>query len=258
MRKIVIGNWKMQLGVVESVEIASKIARALASTPPSVTIALCPTHAALFPVAAAKLSFKSSFLIGSQDLSTEQKGAFTGEVSGRELKEMGVQLVLVGHSERRHSLGETPAVVAKKLQAAFFAKLTPVLCVGESLSDRTGGRWKNTLQEQLLTAFGSLNATSPRDLYVAYEPVWAIGTGKSCSLGDAEEAIRFIRAVVARSFGERWVRQKLSLLYGGSVDTKNAQEFFSSAEIDGVLVGGASLQAKSFIQIVSQAARSTV
>lgn len=185
--------------------------------------------------------------VGAQDLFWEEAGAFTGEVSGAMIRDAGASYVLVGHSERRHLIGEDDAVVAKKLRAALEAGLTPILCVGEGLEDREAGRHEDVVGAQVDAALSGWNARDVERIVVAYEPVWAIGTGKTATPDDAEAMHRFVRDKVRSDFGG--VADELRIQYGGSVKPDNAAILLSRGDIDGALVGGASLQVQSFIGI---------
>jgi triosephosphate isomerase len=192
--------------------------------------------------------------VGAQDLHWEASGAFTGEVSAPMVKDAGAMYVLVGHSERRHGMGETDAVVAKKLGAALREGLTPILCVGETLTEREEGLHTHVVERQLSVAFAGANADDARATVVAYEPVWAIGTGRTASPDDAVAMHRAIRSWVQGRFGAP-VANALRILYGGSVNVTNATDLLARDEIDGLLVGGASLEVPSFVAIVEAAAR---
>jgi triosephosphate isomerase len=190
--------------------------------------------------------------VGAQDLHWEKSGAFTGEVSAEMVKDAGAMYVLVGHSERRHGLGETDAVVAKKLAAAQGAGLTPILCVGETLSEREGGLQAHVAERQLTVAFSGVSPDDARATVIAYEPVWAIGTGRTASPDDAVAMHRTIRAWIQGRFGPV-VAKAMRIQYGGSVNPTNAADLLSRDEIDGLLVGGASLDVASFLGIVRAA-----
>lgn len=186
---------------------------------------------------------------GAQDLFYEESGAFTGEISGGMLAELGVRYVLAGHSERRHVIGEGNDLVARKLAAALSAGLTPVLCVGELLEQRESGRAEEVVLEQVSSALKDLSAGECSRVVVAYEPVWAIGTGRTATPEDASGMHRVIRDALEGLHGKE-ISDKIAILYGGSVKPQNAAVLFSAPDVDGVLVGGASLAADSFLGIV--------
>jgi triosephosphate isomerase len=187
-------------------------------------------------------------VVGVQDIFWERAGAFTGEVSGEMAIEAGATHVIVGHSERRHIIGEDNDVIAKKLAAALGVGLTPVLCVGEQLSEREEGRAEPVVARQLDSAFGAVSRSDAGRIVIAYEPVWAIGTGKTATPADAVAMHRFVRGRVSGRFDPS-VAEELRILYGGSVKPSNAQSLLREPEIDGALVGGASLECDSFLQI---------
>ena len=191
--------------------------------------------------------------MGAQDIYWEPQGAFTGEVSGAMIRDAGATHVIVGHSERRHVLGETDAVVARKLHAAIGAGLTALFCVGERLEDREAGSAKDYVKSQLDAGLEGFAKGDLAAIVIAYEPVWAIGTGKTATPDDAEEMHRFVRRDVASRFGED-AASKVIIVYGGSVKPDNASSLLEREEIDGALVGGASLEVESFVKIASAVA----
>ena len=191
----------------------------------------------------------SAILGGAQDLFYEEFGAFTGEISGGMLAELGVHYVLAGHSERRHVIGEGNDIVARKLAAALASGLTPILCVGELLEEREAGRDEEVVLDQVSSALKSLSTGDCAKVVVAYEPVWAIGTGKTATPEDASRMHRVIRDALEALHG-REISENTAILYGGSVKPQNAAVLFAVPDVDGVLVGGASLAAESFLGIV--------
>ena len=210
-------------------------------------IVVCPTYLA---IDAAIQSVKGSQVtIGAQDVYWQTEGAFTGEICASMLAAVGVTHVIIGHSERRQYFGETDDTVNLKLKAALEARLTPIVCVGEVLEEREAGLTDDVLRRQCTRAFHKVSAKKAHHLVVAYEPVWAIGTGKTATPQLAADAHAIIRAEAAESFGQEFA-EKLRILYGGSVKPENAQALMSEQEIDGALVGGASLDPKSFAAIV--------
>lgn len=190
--------------------------------------------------------------IGAQNLHHEDSGAFTGEISGAMLKDLGVTYVIIGHSERRAYFAETNEIVNKKMHAAFRHGLVPIVCVGEKLEEREEGQTKEVCRVQVKAAFAGLTAEQAASVVVAYEPIWAIGTGKSSTAEDAGEVIGYIRDVIAEMY-DRDVADKVRIQYGGSVKPGNIAEFMARPEIDGALVGGASLEPASYIQLVEGA-----
>jgi triosephosphate isomerase len=210
-------------------------------------IVVCPTYLALDAAIAACKG--SNVAIGAQDLYWQTEGAFTGEICGSMLVAVGATHVIIGHSERRQYFGETDDTVNLKLKAALEAGLVPIVCVGEVLEEREAGLTDDVLRRQCLRAFNKVSAKKATALVVAYEPVWAIGTGKTATPQMAADAHAIIRAEAAESFGQEFA-DKLRILYGGSVKPENANALMSQEEIDGALVGGASLDPKSFAAIV--------
>jgi len=246
-RKLVAGNWKMH-GRRES---ALSLVHALAQgCPEQVDVAVCPPALYLSELIAAVQGSRLQF--GGQDLSTHAEGAYTGELAGGMLAELGCRYVLVGHSERRQYHGESDALVAGKFVAAQSAGLVPVLCLGETLAERDGGLTESVLARQLSVVLDRAGVAAFASAVVAYEPVWAIGTGRTASVEQAQAAHRALRGKVA----ERDVRiaDSLRILYGGSVKAGNAAELFSAPDVDGGLVGGASLKADEFLAICRAAA----
>ena len=253
--RIVAGNWKMNRSASEGAALARELAALRAADPASgaaPVVVICPPFPALEAVGRALAS--TGMRLGGQNLHASAHGAFTGEVSGSMLTAVGCQWVLVGHSERRQLMGETDADVAAKLRAALRDGLTPVVCVGETLDEREGARTEEVLVRQVTVAYHGLDAGQARATVVAYEPVWAIGTGKVASPAQARDAHRVIRATLDHVFGAgAGTGQAIAILYGGSVNAGNAAALFAEADVDGALVGGASLEAASFWKIVAAA-----
>ena len=248
--RLVAGNWKMHKTAREGVVLAREMIELLRARPHT-EIAVCPPFTALESVNGVLR--ESGIHLGAQNLHAETHGAFTGEVSGAMLADAGCRFVIVGHSERRHVMGEDDATVARKLRAAQRDGLVPIVCGGELLDEREAGRTAEVLVRQIRAAYDGLDAAATARTVTAYEPVWAIGTGKVATPEQARDAHRVIRAtldqVVAAGVGERQ-----SILYGGSVNAANAASLFAEQDIDGALVGGASLDAASFWKIVVAAA----
>lgn len=246
-KKIVAGNWKMYKTPGEAVSLAAEL---MATAPPRSdrNVVICPPFTALSRVAQQVKG--SSFRLGAQDVYWEKEGAFTGEVSAPMLRELGCEYVIVGHSERRQYFGDDDAAVARKLGAVIDEGMIPILCVGEKLDEREAGRTESVLQSQMGGALGEFDARYLRGLVVAYEPVWAIGTGKTATPEMAVDAHRFIRGLLGKTFGVAFA-EETCILYGGSVKPESAAELLKETEIDGALVGGASLKADSFLRIVA-------
>jgi triosephosphate isomerase len=249
MRKpIIAGNWKMFKTVSEAVSFFADVkGKAEIDGVESVICAPFTTLPAL--VEAAK---GTSIAIGAQNLHFEDSGAFTGEISGVMLKDLGVKYVIIGHSERRAYFAETDEIVNKKVHAAFKHGLTPIVCVGEKLEEREAGQTKDVCKVQTEAAFHGLSAAQAAEVVVAYEPIWAIGTGKSSTTEDAEDVIAYIRGIVEGLYGAE-TAAAVRIQYGGSVKPNNISEYMAQPNIDGALVGGASLEAASYIQLVEGA-----
>ena len=245
-KKLIAANWKMY----KTPEQARDFFRdflPLVKDHERDEIVVCPTFLALdAAIGAAK---GSNVAVGAQDLHWEKEGAFTGEVSAAMLVAVGVSHVIIGHSERRQYFGETDDTVNLKLKSALEAGLTPIVCVGEVLEERDAGLTDDVLRRQCMRAFHKISAKKAARLIVAYEPVWAIGTGKTATPQMASDAHTIIRGEAAKAFGQEFA-DKLRILYGGSVKPENAKALMSEEEIDGALVGGASLDPKSFAAIV--------
>lgn len=243
-RPLIAGNWKMHKTVAESVELATSVAEETFGT--TYEVVVFPPLTSLETVADAIDGKEVGY--GAQNMYWEDQGAFTGEVSGPMLADICCQYVIVGHSERRTILGENDAVIAKKIKAAYRNELTPLLCVGENADERKEGKTMAKIGRQITSALKDISGQEAETLVVAYEPLWAIGTGKTATAADAAEVCRGIRNKLEKLFGEN-VAGKIRILYGGSVKDTNAADFHISG-IDGVLVGGASLEASSFAAIV--------
>ena len=247
--RLVAGNWKMNKTPPEGAALAAELA-ALAGGGPPCTIAVCPPFTALEAVGGALRG--SGILWGGQNLHPEPKGAFTGEVAGTMLTALGCRFVIVGHSERRHGMGETDDMVAARLRAARREGLTPIVCVGETLAERESDHTARVLERQIRAAYGGLTPDEAAVTVIAYEPVWAIGTGRVATPEQAREAHRMIRSVLDRVVGAG-AGGRTAILYGGSVNAQNAASLFAEEEIDGALVGGASLDAAGFWTIARAA-----
>ena len=244
MRKpVVAGNWKMNKTVAEATALVNAMRDSLAEVQ-GVEVVLCPPYTAVETV--GRLLDGTDIWVGAQDLHYEASGAYTGEVSASMVVEL-CRFVIIGHSERRQLFGETDEVVGRKVGAALGAGLRPILCVGETLEERERGVAEGVVEQQVRT--GSKHASSGEGLIVAYEPVWAIGTGRAASPGDAQAMMSHIRRITADELGDA-AAKTVPLLYGGSVNSDNVDGFAREADVDGALVGGASLEAESFVRVV--------
>jgi triosephosphate isomerase (TIM) len=246
----VAGNWKMNKTIAEARALVSGMTATLDGIK-GVEKVLCPPFMALFPVAA--LLSGTDIGLGAQDMHWEAKGAFTGEVAGDMIAEF-CKYVIIGHSERRTYFGETDETVNKKTRAANISQLVPIVCVGETLAEYEAGKTAEVVARQVHMGLKELEPEFAKQVVIAYEPVWAIGTGRASTSENANDVIRdFIRKPMAEMYGED-TAQGTRVLYGGSVTAANAAEFFGMPEIDGALVGGASLKAEEFLNIVRAAA----
>lgn len=246
----IAGNWKMHKTVREAVETANAVKTFVAPVE-NVDVVICPPFTALADVGRAIAG--SNVELGAQDMHWETEGAYTGGISGPMLWELGCTYVIVGHSERRRHFGETDEEVGRKVQAAFAQELLPILCVGETLEERDAGRTETVIEGQIRIAVAGLGPDALPRLVVAYEPVWAIGTGRSATGQEANRVSALIRQWLGAAGGGPSA-DETRVLYGGSVTPENMAEFAGQPEIDGALVGGASLNAEAFAQIVLAAA----
>jgi len=252
MRKpFVAGNWKENTDSRSSVELAKAVVAGSAGVArEKVTVAVIPPFVYLQAVVRAVSA--SGIAVGAQDVYFEPKGAFTGEISPGMLKDVGCTYVLCGHSERRHVIGETDALVGKKVTAAIGGGLLPILCVGELLEERDAGRTEQVVTRQLEAGLAGLNGEKMQAVTIAYEPVWAIGTGRTATPQQAQEVHAFIRGLLAEKY-DKSVAEEIRLLYGGSVKGDNAADLMREEDVDGLLVGGASLKADEFVRIIQAA-----
>ena len=250
--KTIVANWKMNLGVRESVALSRASLLLLRGKKVAPHLVLCPSVVALSEV--KKVIARSSASLGAQNVSFEEQGAFTGETSVRMLTEVGVSHVILGHSERRRLFGETDEVVNKKLLKVLEHNLVPIVCVGDTKEERDANDAKRRVTHQLTEAFKNVHMKSGERVFVAYEPVWAIGTGVTPTVQEIVEMHTLIRTTIEELFPSAPVGQ-FSILYGGSVDGKNAYEFLREPSVDGVLVGGASLKIHELADIVNAAAQ---
>ncbi|HEX8622809.1 MAG TPA: triose-phosphate isomerase [Allosphingosinicella sp.] len=245
-RKLVAGNWKMNGSLAALAELGPIAAAARAAA--GVDVAVCPP----FTLIAAAVARSGGLAIGAQDCHPKESGAHTGNVSAAMLAEAGARLVIVGHSERRADQGETDDIVRAKAEAALGHKLQAIVCVGESEAEREAGQAPDRVSAQLAGSLPDLRQEA--ELVVAYEPIWAIGTGRTSTPADVAEMHEHIRRTLAGRFGE--AGERIRILYGGSVNAANAASLFAVENVDGALVGGASLSAAQFVPIVEAAARS--
>ncbi|MCF7873751.1 MAG: triose-phosphate isomerase [Candidatus Omnitrophica bacterium] len=247
MRKpFIAGNWKMNKIATEAADLVSKLKENVGSFKDA-DILICPPYTSLL---AAQEAIKDSVIeLGAQNMHWEANGAFTGEVSAAMLKDIGVKFVIIGHSERRKYFSETNQQVNKKIKAAISADLLPIVCVGESLEQREQQKEKEVVEKQLREGFDSLSQADLEKVTVAYEPVWAIGTGKTATGEQADQMHSFIREWFKKNFSDQ-AAEKLRVLYGGSVKPTNIKELIAKENIDGALVGGASLKPLDFTEII--------
>lgn len=249
-RQIIGGNWKMNRGTPnETHEMLEKLLP-LTKTIDKVDIIIAPPYTSIY--AALSITKDTNIKIGAQNMYFEEKGAFTGEVSPNFLKDIGVQYVILGHSERRDIFKESNEVINKKLKKALLLDLKPIVCIGEHLEERQAGKTRDVLEFQIKKTFMDLNRIEMEKTVIAYEPIWAIGTGKSATPEQAEEIHVFIRDQLSKMFDQN-IANSVRIQYGGSIKPANAEELFKKENIDGGLVGGASLQADSFFQIIKAA-----
>jgi triosephosphate isomerase (TIM) len=249
-KKIVAANWKMNMTQAESAEWVRDFLLELGDVR-DVDVVVVPPFTAIAKVTES-LGGAQNIRVGAQNMHWERGGAFTGEISAALLRDLFVRYVVLGHSERRQYFFETDEIVNRKVKAAHEATLRPIVCVGETLEQRDGGRVEEVLSTQLRGSLVDLDAKQLQETTVAYEPVWAIGTGRNATPQQAQEAHAFIRQTL-REMSDESVAEKIRIQYGGSVKPNNARELMSQADIDGALVGGASLEARSFAEIVKAA-----
>ena len=244
-KKIVAGNWKMNTTVPEGVELAKEVVKEAASLSSDVKLIVGVPFTHLCSVAAALEG--SNVELSAQNCADEVKGAYTGEVSAKMLASLPVKYVILGHSERREYYGETNEKLVKKINLALAENIAPIYCVGEKLEEREAGKHFEVVASQIKEVLFGLTQEQMKNIVIAYEPVWAIGTGKTATSAQAQEIHAFIRETLAEKFGA--LAEEISILYGGSCKPSNAQELFAQKDIDGGLIGGASLVASDFIAI---------
>ena len=247
-KKIIAGNWKMNKTPSEAVALVNEMKDKVAGAECDVVV--CPTAVCLPGVIEAAKG--SNIAVGAQNVHFKENGAYTGELAANMLTELGVKYVIIGHSERRQYFGETDETVNARTIAAVAAGLTPIVCVGESLAEREMGVTDDTVRRQTKIAFLNIDAKDAQNIIIAYEPVWAIGTGKTATAEQADEVCGIIRETIKGLYGDD-VAEKIRIQYGGSMNAKNAEELLSKPNIDGGLIGGASLKAEDFSIIVAAA-----
>jgi triosephosphate isomerase len=246
-RKLIIaGNWKMNKTVAEGLDLVRGLKRELANVK-EVDIVVCPPYTALESV--SKEIIDSNIRLGAQNMSENNFGAFTGEIAAGMLKEFSARYVILGHSERRQYQKESDELISKKALAAHAASLKPIVCVGETLAEREANQTEKVLETQVRGSLAGLTKEQMEETVVAYEPVWAIGTGKTATTQQAQDAHKFIRDLLVKMFDEN-VARRVRIQYGGSVKPANARELMGQPDVDGALVGGASLEVRSFADII--------
>ncbi len=245
-RKVIAGNWKMNMLPNEAIEYIQSFEPMVKDS--KAEIILCVPYTDLFYCLMNAQG--TNIKIGAQNMHFAENGAYTGEISGKMLKSIGVEYVIIGHSERRQYFNETDETVNKKIKAAFENELKPIVCVGETLEQREAGKTESIITSQTRFALEGLTADQVKNTIIAYEPIWAIGTGKTATSEDANNSIKAIRAEIKRLYGDD-VAEEVIIQYGGSVKSSNAKELFSTSDIDGGLVGGASLKPDEFSKIVN-------
>jgi len=245
MKPLIIANWKCNPTTKEETKrLFNSIKRGLKKIK-NVEVVICPPFVYL-----SSIKYQvSSIKLGAQDCHREEKGAFTGEVSAKMLKDFGCQYVILGHSERRIYFGETNEMINKKIKSAILAKLNPIFCIGEKKTEREKGEIEKVLKFQIEKGLNKISKKEIKKIIIAYEPVWAIGTGEACHPEEAQKMALFIKRMMAKKYSFS-IAEKLPIIYGGSVDSENAESFIKEARFQGLLVGGASLDPREFIEIV--------
>lgn len=246
--QIIAGNWKMHTTLAEASILVEGLKKALVEVSTERQIVVCPPFTGLSTV--ADLVADTTIAVGAQNMYFEEKGAFTGEVSPVMLSDIGCEYVILGHSERRQYFGETDELVNQKIKTALRFAMTPIVCVGESLAQREADETESFITSQIDAGLAGLTAEEVKTIVIAYEPIWAIGTGRTATSAQAEEVCAFIRKRIAMLFGAE-AAECVRVLYGGSVKGSNAAELLAEADIDGALVGGASLKADDFMAIIT-------
>lgn len=253
-KKLIAGNWKMNKMTTDAIELANGLKRELYEIE-DVEIVLCPPFTALDEI--SELIYDSNLKLGAQNIHWEDTGAYTGEVSAPMIKDLGCSFVILGHSERRQYFHETNETVNKKVAAALKHGLTPIVCVGETLKEREAGKTFDVVRDHIHNSLAALSEDDIRKVVIAYEPVWAIGTGKTASPAQAQEVHAYIRQLLQKRYTQE-LAEEILILYGGSVKPANTRELLTQKDIDGALVGGASLEIKSFSEIVKNSSNKGV
>ena len=252
-RFLIAGNWKMHNGPSATRSLITGLKQELEEIPSSVDVLVCPPYVSL-PAASEAIGDGYAVSVGAQNLHHEDEGAYTGEITSGMLKEVGCSFVIIGHSERRQYFGETDKTVNQKVRKAVADGLVPVICVGESLQQRKAGEHETLVQKQVEAALNGIGEEKALGLVIAYEPIWAIGTGETATPEQAQEMHEMIRGVLAERYS-RNAADSIRILYGGSMKPYNAEELLGRSDVDGGLIGGASLKAGSFSEIIQVADR---
>lgn len=245
MKPLIAANWKMNMDIKEGVSFISEF-KVLVKNIKNEEIVVCPPFTLLYEV--KKLLNKNNIILGAQDMYFEEKGAFTGEISALMLKDVGCEYVILGHSERRQYFNETNELINKKIKSALENKLKPILCIGESLKQRNNNETMKIIKNQLINCLKNINENEIKNIVIAYEPVWAIGSGKNATPEQAEEVHKFIRDLLTNIYNKN-ISKNIRIIYGGSVKESNIKALMAMKNINGALVGGASLDAKNFADI---------
>ena len=246
---IIAGNWKMNTGIEEGIKLAEEINQYLSKTTlsPNKKIIISPPYTHLYPI--SKIIDPSKIILSSQNCASTENGAYTGEISAKMLSELGVKIVILGHSERRNYFKEDSDILFQKIKIVLKYDMGIIFCVGESLEQRENKKYFEVIENQIKETLFKLNDDEIKKIIIAYEPVWAIGTGKTASPEEAQEMHEFIRKLIKDKFGEK-ISENISILYGGSCKPGNAKDIFEKKDVDGGLIGGASLKAQDFIKII--------
>ena len=247
-RNIVAGNWKMNLGFEEADDLVNLIAEKLDEVETETTVIVCPPYPYL--ELTSDLAQESNFFAGAQNVSSFDNGAYTGEVSAQMLASMNIDYCIVGHSERRKYFHETNQEISTKVVKLLENGISPIFCCGEVLEERESEKHFDVVKTQIVESLFNLTGEEILDVIIAYEPVWAIGTGKTATGAQAQEMHAYIRSLLTEKYGKE-VSEEISILYGGSCNPKNAKELFANKDVDGGLIGGASLKADDFLAIIT-------
>ena len=246
---IIAGNWKMNTGIEEGIKLAEEINQYLSKTTlsPNKKIIISPPYTHLYPI--SKIIDPSKIILSSQNCASTENGAYTGEISAKMLSELGVKIVIIAHSERRNYFKEDSDILFQKIKIVLKYDMGIIFCVGESLEQRENKKYFEVIENQIKETLFKLNDDEIKKIIIAYEPVWAIGTGKTALPEEAQEMHEFIRKLIKDKFGEK-ISGNISILYGGSCKPGNAKDIFEKKDVDGGLIGGASLKAQDFIKII--------